>query len=414
MNRHLMPAAIALSIVAVLSFARAAEAPLAGGDASARPWQRYADWTSRDFAAFRTLAATSASPAAPKEGALRKLAGPLRGDAERGRTYAFDRSRGGSCVACHVMGPKTPEVPGNVGPDLSEIGKEGRDDEWLFNYVWDARVYNAETVMPPWGAYGFFNEDEVEDIVAFLKSLKEPANLRNANDDPTKRPLPVEDRDNLDALVNPAMWAVEKAAALWPRNGPAGTSCHSCHADPQAQFQRWAARMPRWEARLGRVLGVEEFVARHAAVTTGDRFFIESEENLVLATYLRHLANGAPLEVDIASPGAKEAAERGRALMLRKIGQFNFACVDCHGADKGANKWIRGQYLVESRGQVDHFPTWRTSRNETWDIRKRFQWCNVQVRANELPPEAPEYGELELYLTSLSNGLPVNVPGIRH
>jgi len=33
--------------------------------------------------------------------------------------------------------------------------------------------------------------------------------------------------------------------------------------------------------------------------------------------------------------------------------------------------------------------------------------------ADELPPDAKEYGDLELYLTSLSNGLKLSVPGIR-
>ena len=57
---------------------------------------------------------------------------------------------------------------------------------------------------------------------------------------------------------------------------------------------------------------------------------------------------------------------------------------------------------------------WRTSRSEVWDVRKRFEWCNVQIRANELPPDAAEYGELELYLMSLSQGLKLTAPNIRH
>jgi sulfur-oxidizing protein SoxA len=99
---------------------------------------------------------------------------------------------------------------------------------------------------------------------------------------------------------------------------------------------------------------------------------------------------------------------------MRKVGQLNFACVDCHGAARGANKWIRGQWLAQMRGQLDHFPTWRTSQQAVWDIRKRFQWCQVAIWANELPPDAKEYGDLELYLTAQSNGLNLNVPGIRH
>ena len=85
-----------------------------------------------------------------------------------------------------------------------------------------------------------------------------------------------------------------------------------------------------------------------------------------------------------------------------------------HSTAKGALKWIRGQWLGEPRGQVDHFPTWRTSLLKVWDIRQRFQWCQVNIRADELPPDAKEYGDLELYLASQNEGLKLSVPGIRH
>ena len=141
---------------------------------------------------------------------------------------------------------------------------------------------------------------------------------------------------------------------------------------------------------------------------------MQGKDNTGLSVYLRYLANDTPIKVGTSSAGEKMAIENGSKLMQKKIGQLNFSCMDCHSPDRGANKWIRGQWLGESRGQTDHFPTWRTSRAEIWDIRKRFQWCNVAIRANELPPDAPEYGDIELYLNSMNQGLPLSVPGIRH
>ena len=122
---------------------------------------------------------------------------PIQGDAERGRALAYDRSRGGSCVVCHIMGKTTPAQPGNVGPDLSTIGAT-RDDQFLFNYVYDPRIYNANSIMPPWGAYQVYRLDEVRDIVAFLKTLKEPYAIADKNENPNTRAAPVESRDNLD------------------------------------------------------------------------------------------------------------------------------------------------------------------------------------------------------------------------
>ncbi len=405
-------AVLAVSGVALAPAQAKKDAPLAlDGPAAASPWKRYAGWPKRDMSKFNTLAKL-ASPPPPT--APRKLDGPISGDAAAGQKLVADRSRGGSCLACHVMGPAgKADLPGNVGPDLSEIGNAGREDEWLFNYVFDARVYNPETVMPPWGSHGLFNDKEIHDIVAFLKTLKSPAKFRSAVDDPAKRAPPVESRDNLDDLVNPGMWATERAQVLWKTNGPGGAACASCHADPQA-FKTWAAGMPKWEPRLDKVLGVEEFVFRHAKATTGANWLMQSDENTALSVYLRFLANDQPIKVDITSPGAKQAYERGQALTMRKLGQLNFSCRDCHDASKGAQKWIRGQWLGEQKGQYDHFPTWRTSLNAIWDIRKRFQWCQVNIRADELPPDAKEYGDLELYLASVNQGLKLSVPGIRH
>jgi sulfur-oxidizing protein SoxA len=379
-------------------------------DASARPWKRYAGWPTRDYSKFNTLG-NLASPPAPKE--PRKISGPITGDAKKGAEMVADRNRGGSCLACHVMGPAGgANLPGNVAPDLSEIGNAGREDEWLFNYIYDGRVYNPDTVMPPWGSHGLFDDQEINDMVAFLKTLKSPAVFKTELDDPAKRPPPVEKRDNLDPIENPAMWAVDKAQELWKQAGAAGSSCNTCHSDPKTSFKTWAASMPMWEPRLNKVLSVEEFVTRHAKATTGASWPMETEENRAMSVYLHFLANGAPLKVDTSSAEAKAAMERGKELSARKVGQLNMACTDCHG--KVANRWIRGQWLGEPKGQYDHFPTWRTSLLAIWDIRQRFQWCQVNIRADELPPDAKEYGDLEFYLAVQNEGQKLSVPGIRH
>src|SRR5262245_27105931 len=87
------------------------------GAAVLRPWTRYADpsWPSTDFSKFNTLADASLSPPAPRQ--LRARSGAITGDAANGQKLVADRTRGGSCLACHVMGPAGgTDRPGNVGP----------------------------------------------------------------------------------------------------------------------------------------------------------------------------------------------------------------------------------------------------------------------------------------------------------
>ena len=69
---------------------------------------------------------------------------------------------------------------------------------------------------------------------------------------------------------------------------------------------------------------------------------------------------------------------------------------------------------MRRRGLTRHFPTWRTSQNDAWDMRRRFQWCMTPLGANMLAADAIEYAELELYLAQFDNGKPMSVPGIRH
>jgi L-cysteine S-thiosulfotransferase len=406
----LMSTAVGL-VVGAVSAQQKTPVPLhLEGSAAPEPWTRYRGWNGTRWDTYNTLARRDVTPGPGKEIEV----GDIAGDPKKGQALAFARTRGGGCLACHVMGTSGQETPGNVAPDLSEIGAMGRTDQWLFNYVYDARVYNPQTSMPPWGAHGFYTQDEIRDIVAFLKTLKTPATFKSALDDPQKRPTPVEDRDALDPFVNPAADRIEVGAALAARPTAGGKSCVSCHADPRAAFAGWATSMPKWEPRLNKVLGVEEFIYRHARATMGVEWRMQGTENTDMSVFLQSLSNGREIRLDVSSPEAQAALARGKSLTETKIGQFNFACIDCHTPERGALKWIRGQWLGEFRGQLDHFPAWRTSRNEIWDIRKRFQWCAIQVRANELPPDAPEYGDLELYLKTLNQGLKLTAPNIRH
>lgn len=374
----------------------------------AAPWKRYNRWNQTDWNNYNNFRhELPSSISEPKE-----IETPIKGNSENGKKLVADRKRGGSCLACHIL--PDAYLPGNIGPTLSMIGAWGRSDERLFNYIYDARQFNPVTVMPPWGAHNVFTKDEIKDIVAYLKTLTQPVDFDQHNDNnPAARHEPANSTNNLDPFENPGMFNVQLGEELFATQGPLGQSCQDCHTkEVKNQFTTWAATMPKFETRLNKIIGIEEFVTRHAQITTGAEYQLQSEENLALAIYLRYLANGQPIAIDQSDAHTQAAIKRGKALMKRKIGQLNLACMDCHGIN--ANRWIRGQYLMGTYGMYDHFPTYRTSRGEIWDINKRFQWCNVSVRANELPPDAPEYGDLEIYLATLNNGLILSVPGIRH
>ncbi len=375
---------------------------------------RYQGWTARDFGAFRTYAYADTLPE-PAVQRVRMPAG-LTGDARRGRALFLDRAKG-PCTGCHLVPGADVWPAGDVGPDLSTIGDRGLPDDYLYQQLYDPRVVFPATSMPPWGVTGAFTPAELVDLVAYLQTLKGPGPPEKDSDrSPFTRKKPVGFGDNLDPTNNPAVLLAEEAEALWAAKGPAGRACADCHAGGSARALRGVAtRYPKYVRAWGRVMSVEDFLEAHGPETTGRAYPAESVDNLTLTVLVKMASNGLPIAIDTESPEARAALLRGKASFYRRVGERNHSCADCHTPEKGANRFLGGRLLAEvTAGLTRHFPTWRTSQGEIWDMRKRFQWCMTPLGTNMLPADAVEYAELELYLATFDVGRPLSVPGIRH
>lgn len=110
--------------------------------------------------------------------------GGLKGDAQRGRQVVIDPHKG-SCLTCHVMPIEEEEFHGNIGPSL--IGVASRLNEGALRLrVVDEKQINPDTIMPGYYRHPknftlvmdefegktFLSAQEVEDVVAYLLTLK--------------------------------------------------------------------------------------------------------------------------------------------------------------------------------------------------------------------------------------------------
>ena len=376
---------------------------------------RYKGWTKADFGKFRTYAYDDTRPE-PRPGKAPLPA--VAGDAKKGRGLFLARAKG-PCTGCHLIQGADVWPAGNVGPDLSTFGDRGLPDDYVFNLVYDPRHIFPNSTMPPWGTGGVLAPDEISHLVAFLKTQKAPLPPEKDRErDPNTRPKPIGFGDNLDPTNNPAVSRAESAEALWARKGSSGKACADCHAGGPAKAMKGAAtRYPKYVTQYRRVMSIEDLLTVHAPETTGMHMLAQSAENLDMTMLIKMVSNGMPVAVDLSTPEHRAAFERGRANFNKRVGQRNHACADCHtpGSGRGADRFLGGRLLgnVEN-GLTRHFPTWRTSQAEVWDMRKRMQWCLTPLGMNMLPADAVEYAELELYLTSFDKGKPISVPGIRH
>jgi sulfur-oxidizing protein SoxX len=85
-----------------------------------------------------------------------------------GQKLAFDRSKG-NCLTCHVI--KGGDLPGTIGPELSNIKSKYPNREDLVAIVTDETKRNPLTVMPPFGRNRILTEKEINAVVDFLQTL---------------------------------------------------------------------------------------------------------------------------------------------------------------------------------------------------------------------------------------------------
>ena len=129
--------------------------------------------------AWVLLAATVAFAAAA-EGIDQPLAGA--GDPARGRELVLARES--NCLLCHVVPDAQDRAMGNVGPSLAGVGAKLSPAEMRLRIVDSSRI-NPASIMPPYHRVDglntvarefrgkpIFTSQEVEDVVAYLGTLK--------------------------------------------------------------------------------------------------------------------------------------------------------------------------------------------------------------------------------------------------
>ncbi len=130
-----------------------------------------------------------------------------------------------------------------------------------------------------------------------------------------------------------------------------------------------------------------------------------------ISAYMAFSTRGKSFDIKIDSAAAQEAYENGKQFYYTRRGQMNFECRSCHQQNVG--HMLRAEKISPSLGHTTHWPVYRGSWQYVGNIHKRFQECNIQVRAVPFEAQSAEYRNLEYFLTYMSNGMELNGPGSR-
>ena len=107
------------------------------------------------------------------------------GNPDNGRRIVLDRATS-ACLLCHSGPFPAPHLQGSIGPSLAGVGSRLSPSEIRLRLVDPAR-FNPDTVMPayhvttgltrvgqPWQGKPVLTAEQIEDVVAFLTTLREP------------------------------------------------------------------------------------------------------------------------------------------------------------------------------------------------------------------------------------------------
>jgi len=103
------------------------------------------------------------------------LTSAFSGNAEIGRKiFMAKKSKNGiaagNCLACHDVSGEKVNQPGVLGPKLAHLNTWPK--KALYDQVFDPTKRNPISAMPPFGANALLTEEELQDVVAYLKTIK--------------------------------------------------------------------------------------------------------------------------------------------------------------------------------------------------------------------------------------------------
>ena len=213
-----------------------------------------------------------------------------------------------------------------------------------------------------------------------------------------------------DDKANPGMLWVLEGEELWNRD--AGTlvrSCASCHGTARESMKGVAARYPAFDKTLGRPVNLEQRInlcrVQHQQTTA---LAYESRDLLALAAFVAQQSRGDAI-VAGADPQLEPFVAKGRELFMQRQGQLNLGCANCH--DDNWDKRLAGSAITQ--GHPTGYPLYRLEWQSLGSLQRRMRACMTGIRAQAYDYGAPELVELELYLMSRAQGMPMDSPAVR-
>jgi sulfur-oxidizing protein SoxA len=213
-----------------------------------------------------------------------------------------------------------------------------------------------------------------------------------------------------DDATNPGVFWVLDGEALWKRKeGAAARACADCHGDARASMKGVAARHPAWDTASGRPVNLEQRInACRAGRQQAAPLAYESRDLLALSAYVARQSRGMPIDI-AADARTKPFLDAGRDTFMRRQGQLDLACTQCH--DERWGKKLVGNTIPQAH--PTGYPLYRLEWQGLGSLQRRLRNCMIGVRAEPYAYGSAEFVDLELYLMWRARGMKMEAPAVR-
>ena len=190
-----------------------------------------------------------------------------------------------------------------------------------------------------------------------------------------------------DDTANPGMLWVLDGETLWKRKaGTANKACADCHDNARISMKGVAARYPVFDAALGRPVDLALRINlcrsnRQQATPLPP----ESRDLLALTAFIARQSQGVAIEPG-SNPELAPFIARGRDLFMKRQGQLNLGCTNCH--DENWDRRLAGSAITQ--GHPTGYPLYRLEWQSLGSLQRRLRACITGIRAQPYDYGSPE------------------------
>lgn len=178
------------------------------------------------------------------------------------------------------------------------------------------------------------------------------------------------------------------------------------------------AGFPRYVKKAGIVLTIDQLA--QAVLKANGKKVPKLKKLAKMGLYIKSIANDEKVNIDIdANDQMKAMYALGKTMYTERRGNRGMSCWGCHTSADAVGLRLRTQVMVDisskkgARSSAATWPAYRMAKAKVITVASRLQQCQKSSGQGVLPQGSREMVALEVYVTSLSNGATMAVPGLK-